>query len=1152
MPKIKSAAQTPAPKADRIYGSKTNPKGSASSRKSAKSIILSAKIVDSLKKKLQEFKKSHKKDITINDLKAVYRRGLGAYSSSHRPTITGGAPNTRNAWAMARVNKFLLKAGGAKVKAAYVQDDDLMEDGGNIEEGMSFEDFSAELEKPNQEVIDGYEDTLAELKEKYNEITKTKTYDSGWVGAGRIGFSNKGQAKAKDKYLSQMIEKGKSASKIQDSIKDLEKTLDLYKRGKINENRSPKVFPIPTLRELIRKSKEALESGELKGQTLTENQIYSLKESIESWEKQLSDKTRKHKKLYQEYLDGGGMTKFADGGMAADYKKNALDFFKKELNIKSDVILVQSKSKLETDLSMIQGGVGFKSNDKFKVLINLNDSKWSFIRTLAHELIHIKQMEDGRLIYSNGKISFDGEVITYEEYKQMYHSEEIPKFEEEAFDISRELQNKYYQYEMNEGKFADGGMAADYNYKYLKFFNEQDMDEGVFGKGGKTKGTGDCYEMACQFAMENIFTPKKIDYVGTPYLVQAEVQGQGAISHIRYGHAWIEDDENVYDFSNGRELIIPKDLYYIIGDVETDNPKKYQKYTFEQARRKMLDTKHYGSWDLDVEYAEGGEVEFGKGGKIPEDLRELPYYKGAYKGAEFYSMEDGKYQKMADRWYDLMLRHQSGKKLNKKEFQEFEKISSDLYKSDEYADGGEVLTTKIVEGGGKLYDEMEELAATNLGSWGIPRIALLENGKLVGGIFLGEENLDYEYLFDIAVKKNKRNKGYATILINAMIKDSIENFDLEQIRAHVVNEKLVEILENKYGFDCGYDDNSGTTVCYMDIDKAKQIKYEDGGEVKENDVFCVNCGWGWRFEDSEEFDKYVCHNCDFDNRVFYDSDPVGEISAKLKKPKTLSEIAKIHCVSEESLKPALQKGIQTEKEHTTDDITAETIALHHLEEMPDYYDKLQEMEHSDQPESKYCIWEKKFSTEMAEGGEIEEVGIENYLQTQKEDAETVLFSNKSQLVKNMICNAHIELAEEKIEETESALEKNIWQEVKNIWQETKEEIVDVTFMYEEGGATQKCGCGCGVSSYSRGGLAYGNSHDKGGMPMKVKDTGQDIEIEGGEGVINKRSMQMTKKVEFQGKQMTPCEVISKINQMGGGVKFNCPDVKEIIEKDGDY
>jgi len=116
-------AQTPAPKSDRIYGSKVNPKGSASSSSTASKIVLSEKIIDTLKKKLSENKNDN---VTLNDLKAVYRRGLGAYSTSHRPTISGGKPNSRNAWAMARVNKFLLKASGVKVKKAYVQDDDLL------------------------------------------------------------------------------------------------------------------------------------------------------------------------------------------------------------------------------------------------------------------------------------------------------------------------------------------------------------------------------------------------------------------------------------------------------------------------------------------------------------------------------------------------------------------------------------------------------------------------------------------------------------------------------------------------------------------------------------------------------------------------------------------------------------------------------------------------------------------------------------------------------------------------------------------------------------------------------------------------------------------------------------------------------------------
>lgn len=131
-----SAAQTPAPKKDVIYGSKKNLKGSAASEKSASKIKLSEKTIESLEKKLKDFKKKHpsKKNVNLGDLKAVYRRGSGAYSKTHRPTITGGAPNTRAAWSFARVNKFLKKAAGESVKKAYVQDDDLLkyEDGGLI------------------------------------------------------------------------------------------------------------------------------------------------------------------------------------------------------------------------------------------------------------------------------------------------------------------------------------------------------------------------------------------------------------------------------------------------------------------------------------------------------------------------------------------------------------------------------------------------------------------------------------------------------------------------------------------------------------------------------------------------------------------------------------------------------------------------------------------------------------------------------------------------------------------------------------------------------------------------------------------------------------------------------------------------------------
>ena len=51
--------------------------------------------------------------MTLSQLKKVYRRGAGAFSTSHRPG------QSRGSWAMARVNMFLKMKRGGKVKKSY-------------------------------------------------------------------------------------------------------------------------------------------------------------------------------------------------------------------------------------------------------------------------------------------------------------------------------------------------------------------------------------------------------------------------------------------------------------------------------------------------------------------------------------------------------------------------------------------------------------------------------------------------------------------------------------------------------------------------------------------------------------------------------------------------------------------------------------------------------------------------------------------------------------------------------------------------------------------------------------------------------------------------------------------------------------------------
>lgn len=115
-----AAGSKPAPKKDQIYGSKRNKPGSASG---GRKIVFSKKTEAALSNKVEEHNKKAPpgRRATLSMLKAVYRRGAGAYSSSHRPG------KTRDQWAMARVNAYLkLLSSGRPANPNYKQDNDLL------------------------------------------------------------------------------------------------------------------------------------------------------------------------------------------------------------------------------------------------------------------------------------------------------------------------------------------------------------------------------------------------------------------------------------------------------------------------------------------------------------------------------------------------------------------------------------------------------------------------------------------------------------------------------------------------------------------------------------------------------------------------------------------------------------------------------------------------------------------------------------------------------------------------------------------------------------------------------------------------------------------------------------------------------------------
>ena len=125
-PEEGDAYRAPAPPEDQITGSDANDPGSASS--AGGDVELGATTETALRNKVTDhndaMSAADRPDwtrTTFGQLAAVYRRGSGAYSTSHRPGVS------RAAWSMARVNAFLyLLRRGRPENAAYISDFDLL------------------------------------------------------------------------------------------------------------------------------------------------------------------------------------------------------------------------------------------------------------------------------------------------------------------------------------------------------------------------------------------------------------------------------------------------------------------------------------------------------------------------------------------------------------------------------------------------------------------------------------------------------------------------------------------------------------------------------------------------------------------------------------------------------------------------------------------------------------------------------------------------------------------------------------------------------------------------------------------------------------------------------------------------------------------
>jgi hypothetical protein len=116
--KVEKAQFVPVPPAPKVV-----PAASATTKSSSKKIVFGKATEKALHNKVVEHNKKAPagRKATLAMLKAVYRRGAGAYVASHRQGVN------RNQWAMARVNAYLkLLRTGKPTNVSYKADNDLL------------------------------------------------------------------------------------------------------------------------------------------------------------------------------------------------------------------------------------------------------------------------------------------------------------------------------------------------------------------------------------------------------------------------------------------------------------------------------------------------------------------------------------------------------------------------------------------------------------------------------------------------------------------------------------------------------------------------------------------------------------------------------------------------------------------------------------------------------------------------------------------------------------------------------------------------------------------------------------------------------------------------------------------------------------------
>ena len=106
------------------------------------------------------------------------------------------------------------------------------------------------------------------------------------------------------------------------------------------------------------------------------------------------------------------------------------------------------------------------------------------------------------------------------------------------------------------------------------------------------KMSGNCFE-ANGKVLIGLFIEDK-SFARQHFLCHGIVIGQEGtpVEGQEFTHGWLELGDVVFDHSNGKEVVMRKELYYEAGEI-----KNIIRYTGEEAIQLLYKTQHYGPWD---------------------------------------------------------------------------------------------------------------------------------------------------------------------------------------------------------------------------------------------------------------------------------------------------------------------------------------------------------------------------------------------------------------------------------------------------------------------------------------------------------------------------------------------------------------------------